>query len=237
MSSGKNMELWDKVEKTDPQFTKHVNQRGGYTAIDPMYQTKMATKEFGPFGMGWGLKESDLDFSMAESTRLVIHKAVFFYIVDGKEASFPIHNTYPMSFAKRDGTIIIDPDFAKKIETNTISKALSRLGFNADVFMGMFDDQEYVEQVFTETSIEKAEDKDAEIAAKREELTQYVVRHIDAIKASVKLPEASGVFKSATRHLERQRLIKDIADIAEKGIKAISKEYESKKEELNNETA
>ena len=50
----KNMELWNKVCRTDPEHTKHVNQRGGFTAIDAMYQIQEATKVFGPVGKGWG---------------------------------------------------------------------------------------------------------------------------------------------------------------------------------------
>lgn len=56
MASAKkdNMELWNKVCRTDPAHTKHVGQRGGFTAIDAMYQIECATKEFGPVGVGWG---------------------------------------------------------------------------------------------------------------------------------------------------------------------------------------
>ena len=38
-------------------------------------------------------------------------------------------------------------DFAKKVETDTLTKALSKLGFNADIFLGKFDDTKYVEQM------------------------------------------------------------------------------------------
>ena len=43
-----NTELWDSVEKTDPRFTKKVNQRGGFTAIGAQYQMRKATESFGP---------------------------------------------------------------------------------------------------------------------------------------------------------------------------------------------
>ena len=38
-------------------------------------------------------------------------------------------------------------EFIKKLETNTISKALSRLGFGADVFLGKFDDSRYIQEL------------------------------------------------------------------------------------------
>ena len=62
----KNLKLWDAVEKTDLQFTKHVNQRGGYTAISPQYQLKCATEQFGAYGAGFGLSVSDFDMSIFE---------------------------------------------------------------------------------------------------------------------------------------------------------------------------
>ena len=32
-----NMEIWNKVCETDPNHAKKVNSRGGFTAIDQMY--------------------------------------------------------------------------------------------------------------------------------------------------------------------------------------------------------
>ena len=49
-----NMKLWESVCKTDPNHTKQVSQRGGFTAIDAHYQVQMATQAFGPIGHGWG---------------------------------------------------------------------------------------------------------------------------------------------------------------------------------------
>jgi hypothetical protein len=40
----------------------------------------------------------------------------------------------------------VDND-AKKIETDTLTKAISKLGFNADIFMGKFDDLRYIEEM------------------------------------------------------------------------------------------
>ena len=182
-----NLDLWDSVKETDKAFTKNVSQRGGYTSITPQYQMQEATKAFGPYGIGWGFKSIDMDYSAIESLGLVIVKAVFFYILDGKEGQFPINNTWPVKQGSR-----VDSDFAKKAETNTMGKALSKLGFNADIFMGMFDDPNYVEEVTNKKNIEKAEDKieeqakqDAEWSLwKQKELKAYdMIPNIDALKA------------------------------------------------------
>ena len=46
----------------------------------------------------------------------------------------------------------IDDNFAKKLETDTLTKAISKLGFNADIFMGKFDDVKYLAEVTREFS-------------------------------------------------------------------------------------
>ena len=42
---------------------------------------------------------------------------------------------------------MLDDNFAKKIETDTLTKAISKLGFNADIFLGKFDDVRYLNEV------------------------------------------------------------------------------------------
>lgn len=223
-----NMAIWESVCKTDSEYTKKVNQRGGYTAIDATYQQMKATELFGSYGLGWGLREISYDFTLFEATKMVLCHAIFFYKLNSIEASFPISNAISAML----GAAKPDEDFCKKLETNTISKALSRLGFSADVFLGLFDDQEYIAQLKTEEAIAKAEDKDAEIAAKRTETSDYVLRHIETIKTAKSQNEVKGIAKAATLHLTRQKLILSIADICEKGVAAIARESEAKLKEL-----
>ena len=52
-----NMEIWEKVSNTNPENTKQVNARGGFTAIGAQTQVKKATQLFGPIGIGWGIEE------------------------------------------------------------------------------------------------------------------------------------------------------------------------------------
>ena len=68
---------------------------------------------------------------------MVMGEAQFFYRNENTQnGEFPI--TSAIMYISDKGKA--DDDFAKKLETDMITKALSRLGFNADVFMGMFDD-------------------------------------------------------------------------------------------------
>lgn len=215
-----NLQLWQSVEKTDLEYTKQVNQRGGYTAIDPAYQARVATQKFGPYGLTWGLQESCFDTSLFDATGMVIHRATFFYVLDGALASFPIHNAIKPMTGSGD-KVRADEDWCKKVETNTISKALSRLGFNADVFLGLFEDAEYKELLATEQAIEKAEDKEAVIVEKKSELKKYVTKQLDMIQELGASNATNGVAKVAIRHLERQKMIPTLTEIAERGIQAI----------------
>lgn len=219
-----NLKIWSAVEKTDLQFTKQVNQRGGYTAISPQYQLKCATEQFGPYGAGFGLCASDLDFSLFDATNIVIHKATFFYMMDGKRFEFPITNAIEAARSNKEGKRFVDVDFAKKVETNTVSKALSKLGFNADVFMGLMEDQSYLQDLQNEMALQKADDKDAEIVSQRLEYDSWKQAEL-AVYSSLKTETAlKTVYTGHVRKCKRHN--------DEAGILDFKAAYESRAKEL-----
>ena len=150
MAKKDNMKLWESVETTDPKFTKKVNQRGGFTAIGAQYQLRTATETFGPFGLGWGVQDERIE--KWEDVGLAIYKADFWYMrnddlwIENPKteniAIFPIHSSIKYHSNGR-----VDDDFMKKVATDALTKGLSKLGFNADVFMGKFDDNKYVNKL------------------------------------------------------------------------------------------
>jgi len=149
MAKKDNMQLWESVETTDPNFTKKVNQRGGFTAIGAQYQLRTATETFGPFGTGWGVKDEKIE--KWEDAGLAVYTGTLWYrpaeFRDGipvikQESEFPIHSSIKYHSNGR-----VDDDFMKKVATDALTKGLSKLGFNADVFMGKFDDNKYVNKL------------------------------------------------------------------------------------------
>ena len=137
-----NLELWNKVEKTNPKYTKKAKISGHeITAIAPQYQIMQVTEQFGVYGQTWGFKNITLDYSLADKFNLVVFKGVFFF----PKGEFEIINSCKM-YMDRNCTMV-DDNFAKKIETDALTKAISKLGFNADIFMGKFDDVRYVEEM------------------------------------------------------------------------------------------
>ena len=128
-----NLELWEKVSTTDPAITKHVNQRGGFTAICAQSQLKRATELWGPYGNAWGVRELVWGKFGTENDFDVTLDATFFC----PDTSFAISACYKWK---------VGNDARKKLLTDLTTKALSKLGFNSDVFEGKFDDNKYVQQ-------------------------------------------------------------------------------------------
>jgi len=144
-----NLELWHKVEKTNPKYTKQANVGGNkITSIAPQFQIMNVTEQFGSYGKTWGFKNIQLDYTLASEFNLIVFKGIFFY----PDGEFPIINSIKMFMD--NAKTKIDDNFAKKLETDALTKAISKLGFNADIFMGKFDDVRYVEEMkkeFAET--------------------------------------------------------------------------------------
>lgn len=133
-----NTALWDKVFPTDPAYTKFVKVGRGFTTIDAYYQVKTATEVFGPVGLGWGW---DTDETYTDG--MVIVKMYLWYKhPDTGETSQPVVHFGCKALANKSGRI--NEDAVKSATTDALTKALSFIGFNGDVFLGLFDDNKYV---------------------------------------------------------------------------------------------
>ena len=176
-----NLRLWDAVKKTDPAFTKQASKgQFNFTSVAPMYQNLKATEQFGIQGIGWGIVVGSETFTEKEygTTTILSYDATLFFIVEGERGELPIHasekSCYKTNGYKgKEGYMKIDDEVRKKVVTNAKTKGLSELGFSADIFMGQFDDPNYVDYLNFEMSLEKADDKDQEIKAKIEEFNEW----------------------------------------------------------------
>jgi len=118
-----NMALWDSVCTTDETYTRKLTFGAKLTAIDATWQKRRATSLWGPYGAAWGLR--NLRWGYVASA-------------DGLPAEMWLEISSDMGWKR-------DDDCRKKLQTDTIKKALSYLGFSADVYMGAFDDEKYTE--------------------------------------------------------------------------------------------
>lgn len=150
-----NMELWDQVCQTNPDNTKKVDFGRRFTAIDAYSQIQTATTLWGPIGYKWGVK--DESFTMLDNN-LILYTATLFYPIDNTTYNLPIHSSITYRSINKNGKEIIDSDCSKKVSTDALTKGLSKLGFNADVFLGKFDDNKYIKEakkVFNNKASEK----------------------------------------------------------------------------------
>ena len=156
MAKKDNMKLWQSVETTDPKYTTRVNQRGGFTAIGAQYQLRTATETFGPIGYGWGVRDEKIE--RWEDVGLAVYTAILWYVREGiaDEHEVPIHSSIKYQSNGR-----VDDDFFKKVATDALTKGFSKIGFNADVFMGKFDDNKYVNKLTNMNGTWKKEVSDA----------------------------------------------------------------------------
>lgn len=151
--SQENLSLWNKVCETDPDMTEKISF-GAYkfTTIDAQSQIQKATEVFGPFGIGWrvtnGKYEVIVPYDDDKHYNLLAFTGRFEYQWQDRQGHFDISAEIELfEYNKKNSEWRRTSDAYKKVYTDALTKALSRLGFNADVFLGKFDDNKYVDSL------------------------------------------------------------------------------------------
>ena len=179
----KKLSLWNLVSKTDPKVTKKVKFGREFTAIDPYSQIYEATKQFGTAGNGWGWHVERVEYTPTNEVAILVrlwHGTKDNYIEQWGQAGLYIDTKE----TKKDG------DCFKKATTDGLTKCLSYLGFNADVFMGKFDDNKYVQQMASEFS-DKPQKVEPSIPAKEaDDLVKIILSDYTAANNTVTLEQA-----------------------------------------------
>lgn len=138
-----NLKFWDSVQTTDPNHTKEVGFGRKFTSINAQYQIRELTRAFGRIGQGWGITDEKF-FVLPSIDGMVCYTAILWYMDGTKRHDYDINSS--IAAYNKDGTKMDDECF-KKVSTDALTKGLSKLGFNADIFLGMWDDNRYVTQV------------------------------------------------------------------------------------------
>lgn len=239
----KNMMIWDRVEKTDTRFTKDAKVGGQQiTSLNGTAMIMKATEVFGPagIGFGWNVAEERFDkgaemFSGEGDKRVSLGfelhhtiKIVFWFKLDGERGEIEQYGCTPYLYKSKYGTTT-DGEAPKKSLTDAIKKSLSMLGFSADVFLGMFDDTNYVQQLQAEQAIELAEDKEAEIERQKQERLDYLKSVVETMQGAQSLQELKKIHDHAVRKLTTRR--------DETGVKRIAKELSVLSPKFNQEQA
>jgi hypothetical protein len=135
-----NLELWNKVSKSDPKYLKKVSFGArSFTAIDPQYQVRCATEAFGPVGKGWGWTSETRMINLSNGdTAVICDVCIWHGDPDYKFGPFPGCRKFFDAGKNR-----LNEDAPKMAVTDGLTKGLSHLGFNADVFLGEMDGNKY----------------------------------------------------------------------------------------------
>ena len=183
-----NMVIWDKFSKTDPTKTKNTTVSGqNRTCVDAQYKKMQITKAFGLYGLGWGVVPNSEIYERASfegGTNLLHYRATAFFVHNGERGEFPIAASIKESYFTKNGQgyLKIDDEAVKKVRTDALTKGFTDLGFNADIHMGMFDDQDYVFGANAVAQMEKEEAQEAAIEKAISELAKYAKEEISAIQ-------------------------------------------------------
>lgn len=150
--------IWDQVFETDPNYTKGFKKGGGLSGTSPnaMYLVRKATLAFqGPMGSTWGVRELETKreqgaIKKAEGIEqhevLWMAKIELWYMLNGQRCSVEQWGSTVMVGSNKNGWFT-DEDASKKSFTDGMTKCMSLLGFSGDIFLGLYDDNKYVEDM------------------------------------------------------------------------------------------
>lgn len=160
-----NMRIWSQVEKTDPAHTKPFQRAGGFkgTALKPMWVWQHLTEVFGPFGEGWGCDKPDFQLVPADKELLVYCTVSAWHEGESKRL-WGVGGDKVVAMTKNGPRT--DDEAFKKAFTDALMNAFKFIGVGADIHMGRFDDNKYVQQLkeeFTEAPSRISEDQLSEL--------------------------------------------------------------------------
>ena len=241
--STNNLRIWNQVEKTDTRFTKDAKVGGqNITSLNGTAMIMKATEVFGPagIGFGWNVVEERFDkgaeiFSGEGDKRVSLGyelnhtiKINFWFMLDGQRGEIEQYGCTQYLYKSKYGTTT-DGEAPKKSLTDAIKKALSMLGFSADVFLGMFDDQNYKAMLEDEQRIQDAEDKEIEIERQKQGRLDYIKSTIDLMQGAKSPNELKKIHDSAVRRLTARK--------DETGVRRIAQELASLSPKFKQESA
>lgn len=178
-----SIDLWLKVAKTDPQYTKAFLRGGGFkgTAINATWLIYRATEIFGPMGVNWGVDIVSEDYVTGApfawrpqnapptvepivGNEIVHVVQVRFWYRSAETPRAEIYQYGQTTFVgvNKYGPFT-DEEAPKKSLTDATTKALSMLGFSADIRLGLWDDNKYVSDRRAEAQADKAAGKNSPV--------------------------------------------------------------------------
>jgi len=130
------LELWEKWGNTPKDIIQEQELEDGtkIKSVSSIHRIKKATEILGIYGKNWGLKNIVHSKNTIFNNLIIAEVEATFYVHNGEyDIEFQISNSTDIVSVK-DKIFSINKMYRKSIETDTINKALSRLGLFADIY-------------------------------------------------------------------------------------------------------
>jgi len=135
-----NMDIWNNLCASDPKYLKKISFGArSFTAIDPQYQVMKMTEQFGPVGEGWGWHSTTEIVNVSNGDSAVLAHVTVWH--GSPSNSFGAFTGCRKFFDATKGRMA--EDAPKMAVTDGLTKALSHIGCDADVFLGKMDGNKY----------------------------------------------------------------------------------------------
>lgn len=202
VDSSDHLELWRQVDKTPTTAVREASVDGQQiTTLDAMHVIELATKIFGPMGIGWGYRIEDERFDvgapiLSNKGELIAHeqthtiRLVLWYRWQGDRGEVTQFGHTRYVYRTSTGKWKTDGEAPKKSITDAIKKCLSLLGFAADVYYGKFDNKDYTQAQQAATRIAVAENQDAELEKCRADYADWLKRECDTLRHKIPHPKS-----------------------------------------------
>lgn len=228
------MELWDKVSITDPTHIQLANVSGQKRkTVKAVFQKETATKTFGPQGQFWGAVPGSEDYQRVHIDNgeiLLQYTGLMYYVWQGERGEVPIAAAImERSIVKRgkpDEYIKLDHEAIKKVRTDALTKGLSELGFNADIFKGWHDQSGYSDYAQEQVSEVIAEEAEAKAISEAEQYAEWKQKEL-GVYASLQTVKAI-----TTAHNGHVRKASKMGD--QKGVRDFKSAMDKRIEEIKN---
>jgi hypothetical protein len=149
-----NLDLWDKVRRVPQEHLKGFKRAGGFTgtAIKPMWSVHRMTEEFGACGEGWGHGEPVFQIVHGENKEVMVYCHVTVWHGKRENVLYGVGGDKVVTYIKANEQYNTperwnnDDEAFKKAFTDAVTNALKFLGVGADVHMGLWDGNKYVDE-------------------------------------------------------------------------------------------
>lgn len=178
-----NLTQWNKFADIDPSFTKPITGKD-YKGTSPNahYIIRCLTEMFGPVGQGFGWRVLQEGIERFEETSIHWCRIEFWHT--DRANTFEAYGQTKMAYRTSKGQMKVDEDAPKKSMTDAITKSAAQVGIAANIFLGRWDDNKYVQKVEEEFRQEKNNQRDP---------TEVSTKMIEAVDGAQNLDVLKGI--------------------------------------------